>query len=60
MLVRDIYGGGYETLGLPGDVIASSFGLAARHPQQSRELADLVKSLLITVSKYVLSIYLMF
>ncbi|KAG8277189.1 Pantothenate kinase 4, partial [Homalodisca vitripennis] len=26
MLVRDIYGGDYQTLGLPGDLIASSFG----------------------------------
>lgn len=26
MLVRDIYGGDYKTLGLPGDLIASSFG----------------------------------
>lgn len=51
MLVRDIYGGAYETLGLSGDVIASSFGLAARHPEQPRVLGDMVKSLLITVSK---------
>ncbi|CAG0878879.1 unnamed protein product [Darwinula stevensoni] len=29
MLVRDIYGGDYHTLGLPGDLIASSFGKAA-------------------------------
>ncbi|CAH8637638.1 unnamed protein product [Schistosoma intercalatum] len=50
MLVRDIYGGAYETLGLSGDVIASSFGLAARHPEQPRVLGDMVKSLLITVS----------
>lgn len=26
MLVRDIYGGDYKSLGLPGDLIASSFG----------------------------------
>lgn len=26
MLVRDIYGGDYSSLGLPGDLIASSFG----------------------------------
>ncbi|KAH8867177.1 Pantothenate kinase 4 [Schistosoma japonicum] len=50
MLVRDIYGGAYDALGLSGDVIASSFGLAARHPEQPRALADMVKSLLITVS----------
>lgn len=29
MLVRDIYGGDYKDLGLPGDLIASSFGKAA-------------------------------
>ena len=30
MLVRDIYGGNYEAHGLPEDLIASSFGKAAR------------------------------
>jgi bifunctional damage-control phosphatase, subfamily II, fusion protein len=30
MLVSDIYGGGYDKIGLRGDVIASSFGKAAR------------------------------
>ncbi|THD28057.1 Type II pantothenate kinase [Fasciola hepatica] len=50
MLVRDIYGGDYSAMGLQGDVIASSFGLAARSPEQPRCLADAVKSLLITVS----------
>lgn len=30
MLVSDIYGGSYDLLGLPGDIIASSFGKAAR------------------------------
>ncbi|VDP90598.1 unnamed protein product [Echinostoma caproni] len=50
MLVRDIYGGDYAALGLHADVIASSFGLAARSPEQPRCLADAIKSLLITVS----------
>ncbi|KAL7059373.1 hypothetical protein AAHC03_013735 [Spirometra sp. Aus1] len=50
MLVRDIYGGAYESLGLAGDVIASSFGLAARRPEEARRPADLVKALLIAVS----------
>lgn len=30
MLVKDIYGGAYTCVGLPGEVIASSFGKAAR------------------------------
>ena len=30
MLVKDIYGGAYSALGLPPDLIASSFGRAAR------------------------------
>jgi len=30
MLVSDIYGGAYDKLGLPGDVIASSFGKTVR------------------------------
>lgn len=53
MLVKDIYGGAYESVGLPGDVIASSFGLAARRPQETRKPADMVKALLIAISKYV-------
>uniref|UniRef100_A0A5K3EWZ9 4'-phosphopantetheine phosphatase n=2 Tax=Mesocestoides corti TaxID=53468 RepID=A0A5K3EWZ9_MESCO len=50
MLVKDIYGGAYESLGLPGDVIASSFGLAARRPNETRRPADMVKALLVAVS----------
>ncbi|CAL8073676.1 unnamed protein product [Calicophoron daubneyi] len=50
MLVRDIYGGDYAQLGLPGTVIASSFGQAARCPDRPRCLADMIKALLITVS----------
>lgn len=30
MLVKDIYGGGYDILGLKDDIIASSFGKATR------------------------------
>lgn len=30
MLVKDIYGGAYSALGLPAELIASSFGKAAR------------------------------
>lgn len=35
MLVKDIYGGSYDLVGLPGDIIASSFGKAARSPRDS-------------------------
>lgn len=38
MLVDDIYGGGYDSLGLSGDVIASSFGKAARQPGKELHL----------------------
>ena len=33
VLVRDVYGGNHDTHGLPADLIASSFGKAARSPQ---------------------------
>ncbi|XP_069676632.1 4'-phosphopantetheine phosphatase isoform X2 [Periplaneta americana] len=57
MLVRDIYGGDYKTLGLPGDLIASSFG-KAMHNHKDRNFnadtqfseADLARSLLFTIS----------
>ena len=35
MLVKDIYGGDYSAIGLPGDIIASSLGKAARSPKGS-------------------------
>lgn len=35
MLVRDIYGGEYSTIGLTGDIIASSFGKAARTDKEN-------------------------
>ena len=34
MLVKDIYGGCYEQFSLPGDLLASSFGKAARCAQE--------------------------
>ncbi|XP_067014229.1 4'-phosphopantetheine phosphatase [Anabrus simplex] len=57
MLVRDIYGGDYKMLGLPGDLIASSFG-KAMHCHKDRNFnatpqfseADLARSLLFTIS----------
>jgi len=32
MLVKDIYGGSYATLGLPGDIVACDFGKVAVSP----------------------------
>lgn len=54
MLVKDIYGGDYSSQGLPGELIASSFGKAVTgcdnkgHPTYSE--ADLARSLLFTIS----------
>ncbi|XP_046667843.1 4'-phosphopantetheine phosphatase [Homalodisca vitripennis] len=52
MLVRDIYGGDYQTLGLPGDLIASSFGKVC--PKRGNEVQcseeDVARSLLFTIS----------
>ncbi|KAJ9573501.1 hypothetical protein L9F63_009065, partial [Diploptera punctata] len=52
MLVRDIYGGDYKTLGLPGDLIASSFGKAMHNHKDHTQFseADLARSLLFTIS----------
>ena len=35
--VKDIYGGDYAIMGLPGDVPASSFGKAARTSREDRK-----------------------
>ncbi|CAL8383498.1 unnamed protein product [Boreogadus saida] len=49
MLVKDIYGGSYGTLGLTGDLIASSFGKSATTDKEfSKE--DIAKSLLHMIS----------
>ncbi|XP_022319339.2 4'-phosphopantetheine phosphatase-like [Crassostrea virginica] len=56
MLVKDIYGGAYSSIGLSGDIIASSFGKAARSPKKSVEVetpfkeADIARSLLLSIS----------
>ncbi|XP_014674208.1 PREDICTED: pantothenate kinase 4-like [Priapulus caudatus] len=54
MLVKDIYGGSYDLIGLPGDVIASSFGRAARSPRDASgtqyKEEDIARSLLISIS----------
>ncbi|XP_026318495.1 pantothenate kinase 3 isoform X2 [Hyposmocoma kahamanoa] len=50
-LVRDIYGGDYARFGLPGDLVASSFGQmcsAERRAKVSRE--DLARATLVTIT----------
>lgn len=49
MLVQDIYGGAHQTLGLSGNLIASSFGKSATADREfSKE--DMAKSLLHMIS----------
>ncbi|VDM51918.1 unnamed protein product [Angiostrongylus costaricensis] len=48
-LVCDIYGGSYENLNLPGDLIAGSFGKCSRIGKHSSE-SDIAKSLLLMIS----------
>lgn len=50
MLVKDIYGGDYSSQGLPGELIASSFGKAVACGQPQFSEADLARSLLLTIS----------
>ncbi|XP_033759357.1 4'-phosphopantetheine phosphatase-like isoform X1 [Pecten maximus] len=53
MLVKDIYGGEYSSIGLTGDVIASSFGKATQ-PLKDQESCfreeDIARSLLLSIS----------
>ncbi|XP_046754003.1 4'-phosphopantetheine phosphatase isoform X2 [Diprion similis] len=54
MLVKDIYGGDYTSQGLPGDLIASSFGkaMSCNNNSGARNFseADIARSLLFTIS----------
>ncbi|XP_017887843.1 pantothenate kinase 4 [Ceratina calcarata] len=52
MLVRDIYGGDYVTQGLPGELIASSFGKATYNDKGQPKFsdADIARSLLLAIS----------
>ncbi|XP_050090028.1 pantothenate kinase 3 isoform X2 [Anopheles aquasalis] len=56
-LVKDIYGGDYERFGLPGDLVASSFGqmhLQERRSSVSKE--DLAHAILVTITNNIGSI----
>ncbi|XP_058054932.1 pantothenate kinase 3 isoform X1 [Anopheles bellator] len=56
-LVKDIYGGDYERFGLPGDLVASSFGqmhLPERRNSVSKE--DLAHAILVTITNNIGSI----
>ncbi|XP_025079563.1 pantothenate kinase 4-like isoform X2 [Pomacea canaliculata] len=50
MLVKDIYGGAYNSLGLGADIIASSFGKATRLDGDRFQKEDIVRSLLLCIS----------
>lgn len=56
-LVRDIYGGDYTKFGLPGDLVASSFGKMSC--EESRSLVsnkDLARAMLVTITNNIGSI----
>ncbi|XP_053678656.1 pantothenate kinase 3 [Anopheles nili] len=56
-LVKDIYGGDYERFGLPGELVASSFGqmhLSERRQSVSKE--DLAHAILVTITNNIGSI----
>ncbi|XP_018912276.2 4'-phosphopantetheine phosphatase isoform X1 [Bemisia tabaci] len=65
MLVKDIYGGDYKKLGLPADLIASSFGKVCPKRETGGAQytdADLARSLLFTISNdigHIASLYAM-
>ncbi|KAK7582669.1 hypothetical protein V9T40_014114 [Parthenolecanium corni] len=52
LLVRDIYGGDCKVLGLPGDVIASSFGRVCHSRETNENVTnkDIARSLLFVIS----------
>ncbi|VDK87762.1 unnamed protein product [Litomosoides sigmodontis] len=56
-LVKDIYGSGYDQMGLPGDVIASSFGkIYNKKDRDKTRIEDLARSALVTTTNNIGSI----
>lgn len=56
-LVRDIYGGDYERFGLPGDLVASSFGqMNGKERRTSVSKEDLANATLVTITNNIGSI----
>ncbi|XP_018328170.1 pantothenate kinase 3 isoform X3 [Agrilus planipennis] len=56
-LVRDIYGGDYERFGLPGDLVASSFGqMNSREKRSKVSREDLARATLVTITNNIGSI----
>lgn len=56
-LVKDIYGGDYERFGLPGDLVASSFGqMSSKEKRSSVSREDLARATLVTITNNIGSI----
>ncbi|KAL0269572.1 UNVERIFIED_CONTAM: hypothetical protein PYX00_007262 [Menopon gallinae] len=56
-LVRDIYGGDYERFGLPGDLVASSFGqMNSKEKRGNVTREDLARATLVTITNNIGSI----
>ncbi|CAF1336999.1 unnamed protein product [Adineta steineri] len=59
-LVKDIYGGDYERFGLPGHIVASSFGhMNSLEKREQASKADLARATLVTVLNNIGSISMM-
>lgn len=59
-LVRDIYGKGYDSVGLPEDTVAASFGKVCTMKAEGKEVKkeDLARSALVTTANNIGSIAL--
>ncbi|GLV33307.1 fumble [Carabus blaptoides fortunei] len=56
-LVRDIYGGDYDRFGLPGDLVASSFGqMNSKERRSNISREDLARATLVTITNNIGSI----